>query len=249
MPNFFSGLFPTFGADKDQKKMVVKAETYALGYALGITVAKVFPQTAGPIGLALGLELAPGKGIKIKPAALPLIYAPQPVGVMPPHYYHLPDIMGEPLDLAKILAKPNSRANLRARVEADYAIRDAEIIQKQQVSVREATAYQRQFLEQLQAGRIPDRPTPAQVLGLDRFAQGGRGLASLDTLNSLAFVQGPDGTFYIIDQVTGQKVAAFPARDGGAMGIAPPESTSGVGPLVGGFVFVDQFFAANPPDP
>jgi hypothetical protein len=249
VPNFFGSFFPTFGVPKDAEKGVIKAETYALGYALGISVAKAFPATAGPLGLALGLELAPGRGVRVKPAALPLIYLPQPIGVMPPHYYHLPDVMAEPLDLVNILRKPNARANLRARVEADYAIRDAQILAAQRQSERDANAYQRQVLADLQAGRLPDRPTPRQLLGLDKLDQPALARERLAGLPLPTLQQDGGGVLVTIDPTTGLPVPTAPGKDGQPTIVAPAESTSGVGPLVSGFVFIDQFFAANPPDP
>lgn len=249
MPNFFSSFFPTFGAPKDFQAGIKKAEQYALGYAIAISVAKALPQTAGPIGLALGLELAPGRGIKIKPAALPLLYAPQPIGVMPPHYYHLPDIMGEPLDLAQILVKPNARANLRARVEADYKIRDAEIVEKQKQSVRDLTAYQRQVFDDLYAGRVPRPPTPQQIFGLDKLSQPERLFAQLEAFPLPTLdAGGTGGALFLQPPFDGGTIPPSPARDGGAMGIASA-APDFFGRLVSGFVFVDQFFAANPPDP
>jgi hypothetical protein len=249
MPNFFSPLLPTFGVDKDFKSGLKKAETYLIGYAVAITIARKIPSTAGPIGFALGLNIVPGKGISIKPLAVPLVYAPQPIGVMPPHYYHLPDIMGEPLDLAKILAKPNRKQLLIERIDRDYAIRDAEIVAKQKQSVKELTDYERQIFTDLTQGRIPAAPTPQQLLNIDRLNRSERLLAALESETLGVMQQLPDGRLFVLDPYTGKVLLVTADKAGGPAGFFVADQNAIAGLMGNGQVFPDGFFAKNPADP
>lgn len=219
--------------------MIKKAETYVLGYIAAVSVAKVVPATSGPIGFALGLQLAPGKGIAVRRSALLLLHAPQPIGVMPPHYYHLPDVMAEPLDLLKIARSENPRQQLRERVDADYAKRAVEQQLAAQQSVRDLTNYQRQLFDQLATGQLPTPPTPEQLFGFDKLTPFEQLQAAVNAGFDPVVQVEQNGRLEFVNLVSGQVVV-------------PPAGLlddGGVGTVIGQIQTLQEFTRNNPPDP
>ncbi len=239
MPNLIGPLLPTFGVPQDYKSMVKKIDQYVLGYASGVTIAKVLPRTAAPIGILLGLQLAPGKGIQVRRGSLLLLHAPQPIGVMPPHYYHLPDIMADPVELAEILTAENARQKLRERVDADYAKRAVEQQLAAQQSVRDLTNYQRQLFDQLATGQVPTPPTPEQLFGFDKLTPLEQLQAAVNAGFDPVVQVEQNGRVEFVNLVSGQVVVppAGLLDDGGA------------GTVIGQIQTLQEFTRNNPPDP
>lgn len=239
MPNFVAPLLPTFGAPKDAEKMIKKAEQVAIGYGIGITIAKAIPATAGPIGFALGLNILPGKGIRIKPASLLLLHAPQPIGVMPPHYYHLPDLMAEPVDLAQIMLKKNRRELLDQRIEADYVKRGIEQRLAAEQRVRELTQFERDTFDALAARQVPRKPTVEELFAFGKITQLERIKASLQAGATPIVTVVQDGQVKFIDFTTGQVLLTSP--------FAPTDMQASQ--ILAQIQALPEFARLNPPDP
>lgn len=250
MPNFISPLLPTFGLDEEFKKGLKKAEQYLIGYGVGITIARKIPATAKPLGFILGLNIVPGKGISIKPIALPLLYAPQPIGVMPPEYYHLPNTIADPLKLAKIALKKNRGEELQKAFDQDY-IEQEERAEKKRVFGRATISeYTQRFAVDLAAGRVPAPPTIADAFGV---SIGPDGIPSISRPDPLGLDQ-PGGVgplFSEVNSLLDQLGAAglVPGRAGSIPVIEPEQPQGDTAAIVGQIQRLDEFGRLNPPDP
>lgn len=250
MPDLIGPLLPKFDDDRSNNKALKKAAQYLIGYSLAITIAKTVPKTAGPLGFLTGLNLQPGKGITVKPLAVPLLYAPQPVGVVQPSVYGLPDVIGDPIEVFKLATTKNPDVAFANRFNDDLQKQKLEKLANEERSRRSTPAFQRELFADLAEGRLPRVPRPADVLNVKIG------------LDGLPFVPPPGldtrpGVSVVglladrVEAIAGLLGAAevVPGRVGSIPVIEPAQGENGTAQVIENLQRLDRFGRLNPPDP
>jgi hypothetical protein len=244
-------LIPAPKSEYEERAAAIKKSAfYVVSYAAALSVARVFPKsTSKVVEVFTGLEIVPKKGIVLKPLALPLAMLPQPAGLVPPHLYRLPDVMGEPIDLYKIAKSDDPRKNLSDRVDHDYEVRhqnDLRYLAKYFASVSDEELKQALYERQGRAGL--DREQQQTVDVVIREGQR-RGLAEIDPVgnpgvfffNNTYFRRYP--TFEVVPD-------PFSKQDGGVNPVQTVVQLDN-----GGYINIEElrrmsrFNSDNPPDP
>jgi len=250
MPNFIGPLLPTFGLEGEAKKAFKKAELLALTYALAITVAKKIPATAKPIGFVTGLELAPGAGVKLKPAFFYTMALPQPLGIIEPSKFGLPNSIGDPLLILDILTLPEREVVLKNQFQND--LREQALAAERMAENNRATAtsLQRDFARAVLSGTAPRAPELGDVVGIPGLTFGG--VPQVLATGRLPDRESPDSTVADLTSyaaVLARAAAGVLDRTGSIPVVQAAQPTTGTAAVIGQVQRLDQFGRSNPPDP
>jgi len=173
----------------------------------------------------------------------------RPVGVIPPHVYGINDVVADPVALYKYARSGFDRAVIQKEIDKNWAENTA---RQEKAAERSSTLMSdREFaaVKDKALKVIASPPTIFQAAGLDIPVPVVPSLSELVPGNAPVTFGVPQ----LADQLRADLAAALAGtaaeKAGGSGGIVPAESQSGTGPLGSAFLFADQFFAANPPDP
>lgn len=230
--------------DSELRKIVKKASLAAAALGVAVKIAPVAPKTVSGITHFLtGFEIVPGKGLKLTPGVM-LWAAPPPIGIMPARVYGMPP---EADDIWFWVRGVPSRSGA---AQNQQQIRDR--------MARETEADLTQYLSVL-----PGRTDAALLNDLDQLSkadaytpalQQRRKAAAEEALRRGLITQAPAVERSPISAAADLAAASpsgqvAPARAGGVTGIKDPVLASSLGLIVATITGIDQFFAANPPDP
>ncbi|MCE5292092.1 MAG: hypothetical protein LLG14_23015, partial [Nocardiaceae bacterium] len=230
--------------DSELQKIVKKAALWSAALGVAVKIAPLAPKTVSTIThLVTGFDIVPGKGVVAKPGVF-LWLAPPPIGIVPARWYGMPP---EADDLWFWVRGVTSRGEAEKNRQQ---IRDR--------MARETEADLAQYLSVL-----PGRTDAALLNDLDQLnkadaytpaLQQRRKAAAEEALRRGLITQAPAVERSPISAAADLAAASpsgqvAPARAGGVTGIKDPVLASSLGLIVATITGIDQFFAANPPDP
>lgn len=251
MPDVISPFLPVFDAEKKYNKPLRKAELFVLSYVAGITLVKKVPRLATPFKLLTGVTVVPGRGISIHPVAVVITaYAPQPIGIMPPENYQLPNTMGDPIAVGKSLKDDPSGRALRAQFQQDLFNQRIAAEKRAEQNVATMSAYEREVFADVAAGRVPRRPTVFDLTALKQNADGSLGV-KLPGFQPTAGASLNDIIGGVVGELSGVLgTVPAPGRDGAGIAFNPPGAGDrGGDPETDQLNGLSEMNRLNPPDP